>query len=124
MLENSTLVAFIATAKPVESLAFYKESLGLAVIEDTPFALVFNANGTTIRIQKVASVISVPYTVLGWTVSDIAATVQQLAASGVECERFDNLPQDSSGIWETPDGAKVIWFKDPDENMLSVTQPA
>lgn len=124
MLGNSGLVAFLATAKPVESLSFYKESLGLTVIDDSPFALVLNANGTTIRIQKVESVISVPYTVLGWAVTDINATVHELTAMGVQCERYEDLPQDVSGIWETPGGAKVIWFKDPDGNLLSITQDA
>jgi hypothetical protein len=26
------------------------------------------------------------------------------------------------GIWTTPDGTKIAWFKDPDGNLLSLTQ--
>jgi len=30
------------------------------------------------------------------------------------------MTQDDLGIWTTPSGAKVAWFKDPDGNTLSV----
>ena len=32
------------------------------------------------------------------------------------------LEQDESGVWTSPSGAKVAWFKDPDGNVLSLTQ--
>ncbi len=122
MLNTANLVTFIATAKSAESLNFYKDTLGLEQQEDTPYALVFSANGTIIRIQKVESVMPPPYTVLGWQVGDIAATMQGLSDNGVTFERFDQLPQDELGIWVSPGGASVAWFKDPDGNILSLTQ--
>jgi predicted enzyme related to lactoylglutathione lyase len=122
MVGDSKLVAFAATAMPEQAKVFYSSVLNLTELADTPFALVFNANGTTLRIQKVES-ISVPeYTVLGWEVTDIVATVQDLMNKGVPMERFAGSNQDTLGIWKTPDGAMVAWFKDPDGNMLSVTQ--
>lgn len=122
MVADSKLVAFAATAMPEQAKVFYSSVLNLTELADTPFALVFNANGTTLRIQKVES-ISVPeYTVLGWEVTDIVATVQDLVNKSVPMERFAGVIQDTLGIWKTPDGAMVAWFKDPDGNMLSVTQ--
>ncbi len=122
MLGTAKLVAFVATADPVKAKTFYGEVLELEKLEDSPFALVFDANGTIVRVQKVESVSPPPYTVLGWEVTDIATTVEGLIAKGVEFEHYDGLPQDELGIWATPDNAKVAWFKDPDRNTLSLTQ--
>jgi len=41
---------------------------------------------------------------------------------GVHFERFEGVAQDESGVWTAPSGAKVAWFKDPDGNILSLTQ--
>jgi len=122
MLADSKLVAFAATAMPKQAKVFYSSVLNLTELADTPFALVFNANGTTLRIQKVESTSVPEYTVLGWEVTDIIVTVQDLMNKGVPMERFAGLNQDTLGIWKTPDGAMVAWFKDPDGNTLSVTQ--
>jgi arachidonate 15-lipoxygenase len=45
-----------------------------------------------------------------------------LAARGVDFERFDGVEQDEQGVWAAPGGALVAWFKDPDGNVLSLTQ--
>jgi hypothetical protein len=96
--------------------------LGLSLIDDSPFALVFDAQGTMLRIQKVQDFSPAEYTVLGLEVSDLGAAVKQLSAAGVRFERYDGLKQDKSGIWTSPDGAAVAWFKDPDGNTLSLTR--
>jgi hypothetical protein len=62
--------------------------------------------------------------VLGWTVADIAASVRNLVDRGVSFQRYDGMEQDDLGIWTTPDGSFVAWFKDPDDNVLSLTQYA
>lgn len=103
---------------------FYGSVLGLPLLEDTPFALVFNSNGTTLQIQKVEKVSPPPYTSLGWSVPDIRSTARRLATAGVKFERYNGLSQDEQGIWATPTGALVAWFRDPDGNTLSLTQPA
>jgi len=124
MLSKSPLVAFVATAAPESAKHFYGSVLGLPLLEDTPFALVFDANGTSLRIQKVRHVAPAPHTVLGWAVSDIRAAVQGMAAKGVAFQRYDGLAQDQLGIWSVPGGALVAWFRDPDGNTLSLTESA
>lgn len=112
MLNSSPLVGFVATAIPEKARHFYGAVLGLPLVEDTPSALVFNANGTTLRVQKVQLAVPPPYTVLGWSVHDVRATARSLAAAGVEFERFVGLVQDAQGIWVAPNGALVAWFRD------------
>lgn len=91
-------------------------------MSDEAFALVFDANGTQPRIQKVKSVEPPPFTVLGWEVPDIELAVADLNGRGVIFERFDFFEQDDLGVWRADDETRVAWFKDPDGNLLSVTQ--
>ncbi len=124
MLSTAKLVGFVATTKAPEAKKFYGEVLDLALVEDSPFALVFDANGTTLRIQKVQALSPFGYTALGWEVGDIDGLVQSLNKRGVRFERYSGLAQDDAGIWSAPGGARVAWFKDPDGNTLSITQEA
>ena len=122
MLNQSKVVAFVATSRPDEAKSFYQETLGLRLLNEDAFAIVFDANGVMLRVQKVQEHTPPPYTVLGWDVSDIHASVKELSSRGVECERYEWLEQDESGVWTAPSGAKIAWFKDPDGNTLSLTQ--
>jgi catechol 2,3-dioxygenase-like lactoylglutathione lyase family enzyme len=124
MLRSATLVAFVATADAARATTFYRDVLGLNLTADTPFALIFDAQGVTLRVQKVQRVVVSGYTALGWDVADIAATVATLQAHGVVFERFEGLEQDRHAIWRTPDGSQVAWFRDPDGNLLSIAQHA
>lgn len=115
-------MAFVATADEKRARAYYENVLGLRLLRDEPFALVFDANGTMVRIAKVGKVTPAPYTVLGWEVDDIRATVTDLHKRGVVFEVIRGFQQDDLGVWTAPDATKVAWFRDPDGNMLSVTQ--
>ena len=122
MLESSDLVAFVAATDLPRARAFYEQTLGLRVLEHSDFAVVVDANGTTLRVTAVGQVACTGYTVLGWRVSDIVSSVRDLAAKGVTFLRYDGMSQDDDGIWTTPAGDKVAWFADPDGNTLSLTQ--
>jgi catechol 2,3-dioxygenase-like lactoylglutathione lyase family enzyme len=115
-------VGFVATTDIERARAFYGEVLGLALVEEGPFACVFDAHGTQLRVTPVAELITAPYTVLGWAVSDIVSTVRALDEAGVRFARYPGMDQDDTGVWNAPSGARVAWFCDPDGNVLSVTQ--
>jgi catechol 2,3-dioxygenase-like lactoylglutathione lyase family enzyme len=116
-------VAFVATSRPLEAARFYRDTLGLTLVEDSPFALVFDAFGTPLRVQKAAVVTPVPYTCFGLEVPDIERAVDHLAAAGIEAVRYEHFAQDARGIWSAPGGGRVFWFRDPDGNLLSLSQP-
>jgi catechol 2,3-dioxygenase-like lactoylglutathione lyase family enzyme len=122
VLGSSELVAFVATTDVEGARAFYRDTLGLALVEESPFALSFDAHGTQLRVTPVGEMTPAPYTVLGWAVDDITATVRALGAAGVRFERFPGMAQDDLGVWVSPSGARVAWFTDPDRNVLSVSQ--
>ena len=122
MLGNATVIAFAATIQPERALAFYRDRLGLTLIEESPYALLFQAGSTMLRVQIVEAFVPQRFTMLGWDVPDIRTTVHELAANGVAVERYSFLDLDGDGIWWTPNGDGVAWFNDPDGNTLSLTQ--
>jgi catechol 2,3-dioxygenase-like lactoylglutathione lyase family enzyme len=125
MLRTADIVAFVPTRDPKRARAFYENVLDLQLVSEDPFALVFNANGIMLRVANVSSVpgfAAAPFTILGWHVPSAEDAVRELGVRGVVFERFPGMPQSPEGIWSAPGGAKVAWFKDPDGNVLSITE--
>jgi catechol 2,3-dioxygenase-like lactoylglutathione lyase family enzyme len=122
MLSHHHLIAFVATVDASRAKPFYETTLGLRLIAEEPFALVFDAHGTMLRIQKVERFSPPPFTALGWKTLDIAADLQRLRSAGVLAERYPHFEQDELGVWTAPSGVRIAWFKDPDGNTLSLTQ--
>ena len=122
MLADKELKAFVPTTKPNEAKSFYKDILELKLLSEDNYALEFDANGTLLRVIIVQELKPHPFTVLGWNVGNISSTIKLLNDKNVYCEKYDFLEQEGLGIWISPSGAKVAWFKDPDGNVLSLTE--
>ncbi|MDQ6748712.1 MAG: VOC family protein [Candidatus Dormibacteraeota bacterium] len=122
VLRTARPTAFVPTTDPPRARRFYQDTLDLDFVGDEQFALVFDLAGTMLRVTRVDELHPQPFTLLGWRVSDIAAAARELAGRGVSFERFGDLDQDDLGIWRSPSGAQVAWFKDPDGNLLSLSQ--
>jgi catechol 2,3-dioxygenase-like lactoylglutathione lyase family enzyme len=122
MLGTTNIVAFVPTRDSAKARAFYEGVLGLRFIKDDGFALVFDANGIMVRVAKAPPFTPAQFTILGWEVHDIAKIASRLKDKGVVFERFGFFEQDPLGIWTAPTGDKVAWFKDPDGNVLSVSE--
>jgi len=122
-LGKYNIIGFVGIVDVDRAKAFYRDTLGLRLVsEEPPFALVFDANGIMLRLAMGKEIPPARGTVLGWQVPDISATVKDLAQAGVRFERYQQMKQDELGIWTTPTGAKVAWFKDPDGNILSISE--
>lgn len=122
MLSFTKLMAFVPTGDAKKARPFYEGVLGLRFVSEDQFALVLDANGIMVRVAVVAEFKPQQFTVLGWEVSDIKKEVARLLGQGVHFEKYSMKGQDEQGIWSSPSGAKVAWFKDPDGNVLSLTQ--
>jgi catechol 2,3-dioxygenase-like lactoylglutathione lyase family enzyme len=118
------VVTFLLTKKPDACIPFYRDLLGFKFLRDDGFALVFDLHGTMLRIGRVAEFTAAQNTVLGWEVEDVNAAVTELTRKGVEFERYPRMGQDENGVATFPTGDKVAWFKDPDGNVLSLSQHA
>ena len=122
MLTAGKLVAFVPTLDAVKARSFYESVLGLRAVSEDGFALVFDANGTMLRVTNVQNFNPQPFTILGWDVANIDESVSRLSELGVKFENYGMSGQDEGGIWNSPSGARIAWFKDPDGNVLSITQ--
>jgi len=122
MLGSYDIAAFVPTKDSQKARSFYEGILGLHFVKDDGFALVLDANGIMVRVSKAPDFKPAPFTILGWKVSGIEKVVGGLQEKGVQFERFSFFQQDKLGIWTAPTGDKVAWFKDPDGNILSVSE--
>jgi catechol 2,3-dioxygenase-like lactoylglutathione lyase family enzyme len=122
ILGSQELVAFVGTRDPSRAKKFYRDILGLPLVSEDEFALVFDVTGTMLRVTRVPELTAAKYTVLGWRIQDIVQTAKNLRKAHVTLERYAGMQQDKLSIWTSPSGARVAWFKDPDGNTLSITQ--
>lgn len=124
-LAKYNVICFATIVDVERAKIFYRDTLGLTLLyEEPPFALVFDANGIMIRLGMAKQHTPAQGTVLGWQVPNIVVAVNELVEAGVRFERynFDWMKQDELGIWTAPTGARVAWFKDPDGNVLSLSE--
>lgn len=123
MLGSMKIVSFVPVKDAKKARPFYEGILGLRFVSQDKFALVLDANGVMLRVTNVpADFKPQAFTVLGWEVPNIEEIVASLRKKGVHFESYGLPGQDAQGIWSAPGGAKVAWFKDPDGNVLSVSQ--
>jgi len=122
MLASSKIIGFVPTKDSVKARGFYEGILQFQFVSDDMFALVIRAGETMLRIGKVQDFTPAPYTVLGWEVSNIEEVAKWLQKRGVTLEKFPFVQDKELGIWTTPNGDKVAWFRDTDGNVLSVSQ--
>lgn len=122
ILETAEPAIVICTADRARSTAFYRDTLGLTLAREDNFASIFNTGGVTLRVSTVADFNPHEHTILGFIVPDVAAAVNALREKGVPFNFYPGFKQDELGILALPGGnVRVAWFKDPDGNVLSVT---
>jgi catechol 2,3-dioxygenase-like lactoylglutathione lyase family enzyme len=121
-MELKRIVGFVMTTRPEQATAFYRDTLGFTFLKDDGFALVFDAHGSMLRVGKAKAFTPANATILGWEVEDIQGVVAELKQRGVSFERPPGMPLDEHGVCTFPGGDRVAWFKDPEGNLLSVSQ--
>jgi catechol 2,3-dioxygenase-like lactoylglutathione lyase family enzyme len=123
-LANAPLVAIVPVTDAAKALSFYQDKLGLRLLADEqPFALVFDVQGTMLRVTPVGQFQPQPFSILGWQVADIEATIRELNKMEIWTTRFPGINETHPlGVWDAPGGARVSWFHDPFGNILSLTQ--
>ncbi len=122
MLDSAKLVGFVPTKDYERARVFYAGKLGFDFVSLDQFALVVRVGGHMIRIVKLPEFTPLQATILGWEVNDIASVARWLQDRGVATEKFPFVQDRELGIWTAPSGDKVAWFKDPDGNILSISQ--
>ena len=122
MLDRGKMVGFVPTTDYERAREFYGGKLGFEFVSLDQFALVMRVGGHMVRIAKVANFKPLQGTILGWEVSDIEAVAKWLKERGVAPEKYPFVQDQELGIWTAPSGDRVAWIKDPDGNVLGVSQ--
>jgi len=120
---SAKAMASICTRDRARAKAFYVDTLGCALKSEDRFAAVLDMNGITLQLSTLKDFKPQPFTVLGWEVKNVEASVKALTAKGVTFQIYEGFGQNELGIWTAPDkSARVAWFTDTDGNILSLTQ--
>ena len=124
VLTDAKPIGFVLSRDVERLKPFYSAVLGLPLLGEDPFAATFDlGGGATLRLTAVQGHEPGPHTALGWAVDDLDAALDALAAAGVSCEIYEGFGQDARGVWSNPEGsARIVWFRDPEGNVLSLTQ--
>ena len=122
MLGDKPLKAFVPTTNAEKAKAFYGDILGLTLLSEDNYALEYDAGGTLLRVTLVPELNPQSFTIIGWNVPDIYTIIKSLNKKGIQCNKYEDLEQDNLGVWNSPGGSKVAWFRDPDGNVLSITE--
>ena len=122
MLYENKVVSFVPTQDAAVARAFYESILGLRFLSEDKFAVVFEMHEATLRVVSIDEFEPAKYTILGWEIVGIEDVAIELKEKGVVFERYEWLEQDYLGIWTAPNGDRVAWFKDPDGNVLSISE--
>jgi catechol 2,3-dioxygenase-like lactoylglutathione lyase family enzyme len=122
ILETAKPAVVICTRNCARAAAFYRDTLGLVLAYEDSLTKVFNIGGITLRISTVADFTPHEHTILGFCVPDVRSTVRALREKGVVFNVYPQFHQDEFGILAVPGGTVLVaWFRDPDGNVLSVT---
>ncbi len=121
-LNSCKLISFIPSSNLTRAKEFYRHTLGFHLVSEGTFGLIFEVSGALVRVVHMEQSYAARYTILGWKVPNISAVVDELAQKDIPFELYEGFEQDAQRIWTAPDGSRVAWFRDPDGNILSLTQ--
>ncbi|MEU9044255.1 MULTISPECIES: VOC family protein [unclassified Kitasatospora] len=123
MLGDAQVLAMIPAADLARARAFYTDTLGLKLVEETPEDLTFESGGTRFGMYETPSGGQAAHTLASFKVADLDGEVSALRARGITFEEYD-FPglKTVDGIAEGSDGLRAAWFKDSEGNVLCVAE--
>ena len=119
LLRSAMIVTTVAVSDLDASGAFFRDRLGLELLEVAPFAWRFGVGGGgQISVRKGQP--NVGQTVGHFEVADIEATVRDLLSRDVPFDEYET-PKTTNFIAQIGP-ARGAWFKDPDGNVFGVRE--
>jgi len=122
MLGNSEVVATIAVKDMQKAMDFYTQTLGMKLDQEVPGGSILKSGSSKLFVYPSAYAGTNQATCASWLCEDIEGLVNELETKGVVFEQYDDLPEvKREGVIHTWGDLKAVWFKDPDGNILNVT---
>jgi catechol 2,3-dioxygenase-like lactoylglutathione lyase family enzyme len=124
MLRDFPVFPILLSTDLGASRAFYRDRLGLELVDEREERLVFRCGADTRLIISLSTVgSSDTQTQVAWRVPDIHAAIADLRARGVRIEEYVAPdPVTTDGVADMGH-SWAAWFVDPSGNVLSVIQP-
>ena len=123
MLGNKDAAANIAVKNLEKAKNFYEDILGLAQVDaEGQEVIVYRSGNSTINVYQSQFAGTNQATAVTWTVGkDMENIVRALKSKGITFEHYDMPDMKREGdIHVVADDLKVVWFKDPDGNILNI----
>ncbi|MFZ0695755.1 MAG: VOC family protein [Nitrososphaeraceae archaeon] len=122
MLGDKDAAANIAVKNLEIAKKFYEDTLGLTqVAAEGQEVIVLKSGNSTVNVYRSQYAGTNKSTTMTWVVGeDIESVVQQLKAKGITFEHYDMPGATREGDVHIAGDMKVVWFKDPDGNILNI----
>ena len=123
MLSNDPVFPTVPTTNVKKAKVFYRNKLGLKLIYEEDDGLLFEAGKKSRIYVYKRPPSSAEHTLAAFYVDNIHKTVDELTKKGVEFEKYNegSIKTDEKGIAKKGK-LKAAWFKDPDGNIIGLSQ--
>ncbi|MDQ1619522.1 MAG: hypothetical protein QOE19_2091 [Actinomycetota bacterium] len=123
MFEDTKAFSGFSVDNVPKAKQFYGDTLGLRVTEENGMLRLHIAGCSPTLVYPKRDHAPASFTILNFPVEDVESAVDELAARGVQFERYEGtgMETDEKGIFRGG-GPLIAWFKDPAGNVLSVLQ--
>ncbi len=117
MLKDMDSAAIVAVKDIARARQFYGETLGLDLIRGDDHVLEFETGGTSLVVYVSDFAGTNQANAVVWGVGEeIEQIVADLSAKGVRFEHYEGM--DRQGDIHRSGDFRMVWFKDPDGNIL------
>jgi catechol 2,3-dioxygenase-like lactoylglutathione lyase family enzyme len=123
MFEKTEAFSGFAVPDVDAAKRFYGDTLGISVTEEEGMLALHIAGGRDVLVYPKPDHAPANYTILNFPVPNVERAVDELAARGVEFERYPEMEADTDdkGIFRGG-GPLIAWFTDPAGNILSIIE--
>jgi catechol 2,3-dioxygenase-like lactoylglutathione lyase family enzyme len=123
MLGDKNAAATLPVSDLPRARDFYENTLALTMLEEVPGVIPYKSGNSVVLVYPSEYAGTNKGTAAAWAVGeDFDAIVQDLKTKGVAFEHYDDLPDTTrDGDIHVAGDFKAVWFKDPDGNILNLT---
>jgi len=122
MLNDKNAIATIAVKDLKAAAGFYEGTLGLKKeTTEGEEVITYRSGSSMLNVYRSSYAGTNQATAVTWAVgNELDGIVRSLKAKGVVFEHYDLPGMTRDGDIHVCDGMKVVWFKDPDGNILNL----
>jgi catechol 2,3-dioxygenase-like lactoylglutathione lyase family enzyme len=122
MLGESPISPVLLAKDLAAAKTFYHDQLGLEILSESDYSLVFRCGGTELAVSKSTTGTADEQTQVSWKVKDLPAELDYLRSRGVKVEDYDTPELTTKDGIADIGFAWMAWIIDPGKNALAIMQ--